>query len=90
MQGDPNSNCSKLEVPKWLEGQMPFTFFQNVEDTMMANGENRSRWASLVVPYLQEKAFFAYQSDVPETITQRLGTEYLVPLETLQCQVVVI
>lgn len=44
---------------------MPVTFFENFELTMEANGENRSRWAKLVIPHLSEKAKQVFQTDVP-------------------------
>ena len=57
---------ARIDVPKWSEGQTPATFFQNFEDAMIANGENCSRWARLVLPYLSERARQVYHTDVPD------------------------
>ena len=49
-----------VKVPKWTDGDQPFTFFTKLETALTYNGVDRATWGSLLPVYLSGRAEIAF------------------------------
>ena len=54
-----------VKVPKWTDGDQPFTFFTKLETALTHNGVDKATWGSLLPVYLSGRAEVAFSQVDP-------------------------